>query len=175
MVQSSHAIDGKFLVLSDKTALPPRCVKSNQPVDERAYRTWDLPWMPLWLRIIMLLSPAFLLFAPFVIRRRCHLKAALSHTAWLRFFFLKLTAVLLIIGSFVFPIIYATAGMDAWAFYAAIFFPIFLWGGFAILILFSSPLSIAKHKGDLFWIKGCSPAFLESLRESVEAETSTAS
>lgn len=129
--------------------------------------------MPLWLRIIMLLSPAFLLFAPFIIRRRCHLKAALSHTAWLRYFFLKLMAIFLIIGSFVVPTIYATVGMDEWAVYAAFLIPFLVWGGFAILILFSSPLTIAKYDGDRFWIRGCSPAFLESLRESVEAGQST--
>jgi hypothetical protein len=169
----AHDIDGKLLVLTDKTALPLRCVKTNQPVEESEYRTWDLPWIPSWLRILMLTGVGFLFFVPFIVRRRCHLKAGLSRSAWLRFFISKLVAVFLIVGPFIPPMIFSTLRMDEWAFYSILCLPILVWVGLIILIMGSSPLSVAKHKGDRFWIRGCSPAFLESLRESVEAKAST--
>jgi len=175
MAESSHAIEGKYLVLSDKTALPMRCVKTNQPVEENAYCAWNLPWIPAWLKILMLTGLGFLFFVPFVVRRRCRVKAGLSQTAWLRYFFLKLLAVFLILGSFVPPMIFGKLEMDEWAFYSFMCLPILIWIGLIILIMGSSPLSIVRHKGDRFWIRGCSPAFLESLKESVVAEASAAS
>ena len=173
MAESSHGIDDKYLVLSDKTALPLRCVKTNQTVDENVYRTWNLPWIPLWLRILMLTGLGYLFFVPFVVRRRCRLRAGLSQTARLRYFFLKSTAVFLILGSFVPPMIFGKLEMDEWAAYSFMCLPILIWIGLVILIMGSSPLSIVRHEGDRFWIRGCSPAFLESLKESVEAEAST--
>jgi hypothetical protein len=43
-------------------------------------------------------------------------------------------------------------------------FPFLFWGGFIYLVLFTSPLTIAAHKGDHFWLQGCSPEFLASIR-----------
>lgn len=168
--KTSQAIDGKFVVLTDKTALPPRCVRTNLPLQEHEYRTWDLPWIPGWLKFIMLVAPAFLLFTPFVVRRRCYLKAGLSPGVRFRFFLLKLAAGLLILGSLFVPIACAALDLENGLLFAVVLFPISFWGGFVILILFSSPLSIGKHEGDLFWVRGCSPVFLESLRDSLEAK-----
>jgi len=167
VVVSSQTIDGKYIVLTDRTALPTQCVRKNQPVSEREYRKWDLPWIPIWLKIVMLLCPILLIVTPYAVRQRCRLKAGLSRGVWFRYFLLKLAAGFLILGSLVAPIAYAAADLQQWAIVAAALFPFCFWGGFAILILFSSPLSIAKVEGDLFWIKGCSPDFLESLRRSV--------
>jgi hypothetical protein len=176
VAQPTQGIDGDLLVLTDKTALPPRCVRTNLPVSEREYRTWDLPCTPTWLRILMILLPAFLLFAPFVVRHRCRLKAGLSRNARYRYLLLKLLAIVLILWAIIAPIAFAGFDRpDAMLIYVAAF-PFLFWGGFILLIMFSSPLTVIKHEGDKFWIKGCSPAFLESLKESLaESAPETAS
>jgi hypothetical protein len=72
-----------------------------------------------------------------------------------------------ILGSLIAPIMYAAVGLDAWMTAAIVLFPLFFWGGFWILILFTSPLKIVKHEDGLFWLEGCSPKFLESLKGEV--------
>ena len=71
MDQTSEWIDGKYLVITDRTALPPRCVQTNQPVSEHECQTLDLPWLPTALKIAMCLVPFLLLFGPYAVRRRC--------------------------------------------------------------------------------------------------------
>lgn len=155
------------MVLTDKTALPPRCVRTNQPVTNREFRVWNLPWMPGWLRILMIVCPAFLLFAPFVIRRRCRLKAGISRGVKFRFSLIKLVAWVLILGAVIGPIVLVMVGLQSAAVATMVLTPFFVWGGALLYVFFSSPLEIARHLGDRFWIRGCSPAFLESLKESL--------
>ena len=167
MVQPSEWIDGKFLVLTDRTALPPRCVRTNQPVSERECQTWDLPWLPLSLRIVMCVAPMFLLFAPFVVRQRCRVQAGISQSVRFRYLLRKLLACLLIVGSLIAPVVCLAIGQTGAAVLTVVFFPFLFWGGFILLILFTSPLTIAAHSGDHFWLKGCSPEFLASLKGSL--------
>jgi hypothetical protein len=170
MAQPSEWIDGKYLVLTDRTALPPRCVKTNVPVGERECQMWDLPWLPPALKILMCIGPFFLLFAPYTVRRRCRLQAGLSKSVRHRYLLRKLLAGLLIVGSLIAPIICLAYGWMGAMMVTVVLFPLLFWGGFIYLILFTSPLTIAKHKGDHFWLQGCSPEFLASIRNSLESQ-----
>jgi hypothetical protein len=171
MEQPSERIDGSFLVLTDRTALPPRCVQTNQPVSERECQIWNLPWLPPWLTIVMCISPVFLMFAPYVVRKRCHVQAGISQGVRLRYLFRKLLAGLLIVGSILIPILCIVSEQPVAAMAAILLFPFLFWGGFIILILFTSPLTIHRCAGEYFWLKGCSPEFLASLQEPhVEVE-----
>ena len=173
MVQPSEGIDGKFLVLTDRTALPPRCVRTNRPVSEREYQTWDLPWLPLWLKIVMCISPAFLLFTPYVVRRRCRVQAGISKPIRNRYLFRKLMACLFILGSLIAPIVCLGIGQLGAMMVSVILFPFLFWGGFILLILFTSPLTIQRHIGNHYWLNGCSPEFLASLKASLNETAST--
>ena len=165
MSSTAQGIDDKYLVIQDKTAFPQRCVRTNQPVSDREYLTWDLPWIPLWLKAIMILVPFLLIAMPYAARHRCRFKAGLSRGVRFRYLMLKVAAGTLIVGSLIAPIGYAAVDLTGWSIAAACLFPIAFWGGFAILILFTSPLTITKHQGNYFWIKGCSTTFLESLSD----------
>jgi hypothetical protein len=167
MVQPSEWIDGKFLVLTDRSALPPRCVRTNRPVSERECQTWDLPWLPLPLKIVMCVAPVFLLFAPYAVRQRCRVQAGISKSVRFRYLLRKLLACLLILGSLIAPVVCLAYGWTVTALVTVLCFPFLFWGGFILLILFTSPLTIAEHKGDHFWLKGCSPEFLASLNASL--------
>lgn len=171
MVQPSEWIDGNYLVLTDRTALPLRCVRTNQPVSERECQTLDLPWIPPTLKIAMCLVPFLLLFAPYAVRRRCRLQAGISKGVRFRYLLRKLLAGLLIVGALVAPLVCMINGWLGSALVTVVAFPFLFWGGFIFLILFTSPLTIADHKGDQFWLQGCSPEFLASIKESLPAAT----
>jgi hypothetical protein len=171
MDQPSEGIDGQFLVLTDWTALPPRCVRTNEPVSERERQILNLPWMPRWLKIVMCLSPVFLFFAPYVVRKRCHVQAGISQGVRLRYLLRKLLAGLLIVGSLLVPIVGLLLQHQAVAMAGILLFPPLFWGGFIFLILFTSPLTIHRCLGEHFWLQGCSPAFLASLQEPLGEET----
>ena len=173
MVQPSEGIDGRFLVLTDRTALPPRCVRTNRPVSEREYHTWDLPWLPLWLKIVMCIAPAFLLFAPYVVRQRCRVQAGISKPVRFRYLLRQVIACLFILGSIIAPPVCIAFEQVGAAMVSVILFPFLFWGGFILLILFTSPLTIQRHIGDHFWLNGCSPEFLASLKASLGEAAST--
>lgn len=106
MAQPSEWIDGKYLVLTDRTALPPRCVKTNAPVSERECQMFDLPWLSPALKVVMCIAPIVLLFAPHAVRRRCHLQAGLSKGVRVRYLLRKLLAGVVIVGALVAPPIF---------------------------------------------------------------------
>lgn len=165
MVQPTEGVDGKYLILTDRTSLPLRCVRTNRPVNEREYQTWNLPWLPLWLKVVMCIAPAFLLFAPHVVRRRCRVQAGISDSVRFRYLLRKIVAGLLILGSLFAPLVFLNAGMLFALLVSLSLFPFLFWGGFILLILFSSPLKVQRNTGDYFWLDGCSPEFLASLKE----------
>jgi hypothetical protein len=167
MVEPCEGVDGKFLVLTDRTSLPLRCVRTNRPVSEREYHTWSLPWLPLWLKVVMCVAPAFLLFAPNVVRRRCRVQAGISNSVRFRYLLRKIVACLLILGSLIAPFVCLNLGMLGAVMVSVVLFPFLFWGGFILLILFTSPLTIQQNIGDYYWLDGCSPEFLASFNKSV--------
>jgi hypothetical protein len=173
MVQPSQVIDGKFLVPTDRTALPPRCVRTNRPVSERDYHTLDLPWLPLWLKIVMCIAPAFMLFAPYAVRQRCRVQAGISKPVRFRYLLRKLVAALLILGSVIAPVVFLSLDQRGASIVSVLLFPFLFWGGFILLILFTSLLTIQRHIGDHYWLNGCSPEFLAGLNASLGESAST--
>jgi hypothetical protein len=163
MSAKTSFVDGNSIVVTDKTALPPRCFKTNQPVSEAEYINWDLPYIPEWLTTFMILAPFFLVAVPFGVKKRCRLKAGLSSANRMRYQMRKWIAAAMILLAFAIPAVgiyfqsteVITLGLVG-------FIPLF-WGAFVILILFSHPLKVIKHKDGQFWIRGGSAEFLKSL------------
>jgi hypothetical protein len=129
--------------------------------------------MPLWLKVVMCVSPAFLLFAPYVVRKRCHVQAGISKGVRRRYLRRKLLASLLILGSVLVPIGLMLLQQPIAGMVSLLSFPFLFWGGFIFLIVFTSPLTIHQCVGERFWLKGCSPEFLASLQEPQEEEALT--
>lgn len=162
-MSAENRVEGKLLVVHNKTALPMRCFKTNAPVSEGEYRHWELTFIPQWLRLVMLCAPFFLVAVPFAARHRCHLRAGLSKSNALRVLLVKLLGSSLILVALLWPLLAALIGSAEWLCIGLMCIVPLLYGGLAILILFSSPLRVVRHKGELFWIKGCSAEFLRSL------------
>lgn len=155
-------VEGSSIVAPTKTALPRRCIITNKPVDDEFYTVWDLPYVR-GLLVLLVFGPWILLLAPAVVKRRCKLRAGLSREfrnryARLKFFMLSLSlspfgviaaAVLLKSADVIF--VFGIPSM------LAMYFGVFAY------VYYSSPLTVAKYEDGLFWIKGCSTEFLNSL------------
>ena len=103
----------------------------------------------------MLISPILMFLVPFCVRRRCRIKAGLSRQIRLRYQLFKVAAILMVTSSFAIifvGIAYASSELTLVGLLS--FVPLF-WGGFAILILFSDPLTISKFADGLFWLRVC--------------------
>ena len=164
MPESTAPMNSELIAMEDCTFLPMRCVKTNKLVGKSQYTTWDLPYIPSWLAVGMIFCPALLLVVPFSVRQRCRFKAGLSRGQRCRFFLYKMGLVVAMLLCLALPFYSATIS-DNFNLLMSIGTTCLLlfWIGFATLVLFTTPLRIVRHEGDLYWIKGCSPDFLESL------------
>ncbi len=164
MNPSGATVEGELLVIPTMTALPRRCVQTNESVEESEYSTWDIPFIPSWLKLWMLVAWFLLLFVPSIVRRRCKFRAGVSATVRRRYFLRKLFASLLLVVAFLsIPLPFMLNSPEATAF--ALPLGLFsLWAAFVVFSLYSSPFQIVRYDGTLFWIKGCSPDFLKNLK-----------
>lgn len=139
-------VDGPYLVVANRTALPPRCIRTNQPVGEKDYVRQRLNWRGRAFRLVVSEKECRIVWfgCPAVLwKHRSQRIANLLSTAF-----------------FVIPI-FLIDRLGLWI------MPLFGFG-FALLIMtwFISPvLKVVDCKRGRFWIKGCSPVFLRSLEE----------
>lgn len=166
MKSISEGVDGKYLVVSNKTALPQRCIRTNQPISEREYTSWDLPYVQSSLAIFLLLGLWGLFFWPSATTNRCKFKAGLSSKIRLRYLLWKTIAILIMLISPVFLTGYLFIADEFFSMTSFILFPLSLCLGTTLLFLYSSPFKVTRSKDGMFWIKGCSPEFLASLDKS---------
>jgi hypothetical protein len=169
MAQPSDWVDGQFLVLADRTALPPRCIHTNQPVSERECEIFNLPWIEPTLKLAMCFVPALLLIAPYAIKRRCRVQVGISRSVRRNYLLRKVAAGLVMLGALVTPFVLLASNWTGPLIIVFALAPFTFWGCFVYLVLFSSPLTIANHKGHHFWLQGCSPEFLASIRADLRA------
>lgn len=157
----SH-VDDIYLVTPSKTALPQRCIVTNQPVADNLYTAWDLPFVQNWL-VFFIFGPFTLFFAPLLVKRRCKLRAALSASIRRKYMLKKIG--LLLIG-------FAPLALIPLAIYYRSDELVFLAVPGAIVsyvaafsyVFLLKPLKAVKFNDDLFWVKGCSSEFLTSLK-----------
>lgn len=163
MAAQGSYVDGKAIVVADKTSLPPRCIKTNQPINESEYTILNLPYKPPWLILTVLISPVILIFWPFIVRKRCRIKAGLSRSVRRRYLFVNLSAIALLLLAFVIPGYGAITESRELLVAGSIAFVPLLWGAIVLLMLFKDPLKVSRYSDGLYWVEGCSPEYLKSL------------
>ena len=160
----SQGVDGKYLVIADKTALPQRCVRTNVPVDSTEYTSWDIAYQSNRLLSFLLLGFPALLFGSYAAQTRCRFKAGLSRNIRRRFILFQVAAYGTIALS---PCVFV-AGValqdEMLVTYSIIACPFLIFAALVFLALFTSPLKVARMEEERFWIEGCSQEFLDSLR-----------
>ena len=154
-------VHGQYLIVPTMTALPMRCIVSNQPVSNSEYQSWDMPCIPRWLIALMYLSPLFMITAPFI-RRRCRMRAGLSRSARRRRTFLKAVAVAVLISPFV-AVAFGLAMRSQMLAVSGVIASAFTYFGLAAFVLRTLPMRARYYREGVFWVTGCSPAFLASL------------
>lgn len=159
-------VEPPYLVIPTKTALPHRCVATNEPISDAEYTTWDLPYIPRWLIVMMFMGPFFLITAPYV-RTRCKFKAGVSRAVRRRRFWRRLPLFFLIpiaLAIVFYSMVSANESLvmlASWVFFIGYF-------SLPMLVLFAHPMRVRRSRDGLFWISGISPAYLAEL----DAETS---
>jgi hypothetical protein len=156
-------VDPPHLIIPSKTALPKRCIVTNEPVSDSEYQVWDLPCIPRWLIALMFLGVFFLLTGPFV-RQRCKVKAGLSKKAR-RSRRIKRLLLYLLVASPLFAAAGAIATMSVvWVFLAPLSIGV-AYFTIPFMVLNSQPMRVRQSRDGLHWVDGCSPEFLASLEE----------
>lgn len=155
-------VEGAYLVVPTKTALPQRCVVTNQPVTEALYTAWELPFVRSWI-VFFLFGPLLLLFSPIIVRRRCMLKAGVSKEVRRRYLLLKVAMLLLGVS----PLVLVAVAIDLRSedLLLSLGFPgvVVVYVAAFVFIYHTTPLKVVREEDGLYWIKGCSIEFLDSL------------
>ncbi|MFO0874236.1 MAG: hypothetical protein U0575_09730 [Phycisphaerales bacterium] len=157
-------VDGKYVVVRSGIILPERCVKTNEPV-ATAPITKTLYWMhPGWF-FTVLLGVIVLLIVYLLARKSCRITYFISPAVKGRTLRRQLGATGIVLLGIVAVIVGVT--QDQWV--------VALIGVFAFLVglilvaVFSNVLAIRKAKDGEFWLKGCGPEFVESIRALTSA------
>ncbi len=155
--------DANTLVMKKDAELPDRCVKSNLPAETHLPR--DLTWHPVWVYLLVLLSPLIYIIVALLIRKKAKISIGLTDAcaakrrnailiAWL----LALAGLGVIIGGF------ATLTGDATV--------ITTLAGIVVMIVGanwgmrgSSMVSVSKIDDEYVWLKGVCPEYLDELPE----------
>ncbi|MBX3741380.1 MAG: hypothetical protein KF712_10345 [Akkermansiaceae bacterium] len=155
--------DGKFLVVRDGAELPDVCLRTNEPVGGSGWRKRvPITWTPPWVIILILLTHLIGIIVMFLTRKKAKLTYSLNGDTRgkiIRWRFIGLALLLACIG-----LIATATGLDDGD---AIMVPIS--GGLGLLLAslatfaIANPIKVAGYENGWFKIKGCSPAFLNTL------------
>jgi hypothetical protein len=156
-------VDPPHLIIHSKTALPKRCIVTNEPVSDSEYQVWDLPCIPRWLIALMFMGIFFLLTGPYV-RHRCKVKAGLSKRAR-RNRRLKRLLLVLVVLSPLFVAGGAIATMSPLWVFPGLLSMMAAYFTIPYMVLNSQPMRVRQSRDGLHWVDGCSPKFLASLEE----------
>jgi len=154
-------IEGQLLTLYSGTVLPPFCVRTGEPVSPAQMERRILHWCPLWVFILMFVGPfvGFVLYA--ILRQKCLITFGMSKTAKRPYWIRVGIASFLMVAAAAGVVIGAKMKMGAIILGSVVLVPVAI----IIMLVGNSPLSAARYDNGRFWIKGCSPAFLASLKE----------
>jgi hypothetical protein len=157
-------VDPPHLIMPTLTALPQRCIITNEEVPDELYEVWDLPAIPRWLVLLMYFGGAFFLISAPYVRKRCKVKAGFSKRAR-RNRLLKRALMVLVIFS---PLLAFGLAMTTRSVHVLTLAPVSIVASYVTLVIFvrtSKPLIVRSCHDGLYWVDGCSEKFLSSLNQ----------
>ena len=157
-------VDGNLLVLPSGCTLPPLCIKTNQPVTERDMIFANLCWRPNSIAAWWFLGPLPLIIAYMVGSQQCAITYGIAPSVYRRRVLLVLGKILLSIALLAATIFLAVSESTNRHIGPAItvLFVLFLISVVAIFFG-NAPIRVVRHENQLFWIKGISQEYLNSL------------
>lgn len=157
-------VEGKYLVVRDEAALPARCVKTNESVEDKPI-TKTFYWShPAW-ALLILVNLLLALIVIMIVRKKCRLSYYLTRTQKAK----QRNRMLIAIGSLLVGLVGGLAAVvnEYWII-ACIGLGLFLLG-LVLIVAWSGPIKITKMRNGEFWIKGCDRTFLDSLENDMYA------
>ncbi|RYD70170.1 MAG: hypothetical protein EOP84_27150 [Verrucomicrobiaceae bacterium] len=161
--QLSFFRDGKFLVVRDGAELPLVCIRTNEPVKDGSWRKKvKITWNPTWVFFLILVNVIVLFIVALVTQKKAKITYSLSSAARgqiARKRMIGLALLLAAIGCTVIGANLADPDMLPWAIIGSI---VLLLASVVIFVL-SNPIKAGGYVNGWFKLKGCSPAFLDTL------------
>lgn len=165
---ATHAgirVEGKHVVVRSGASLPPRCIKTNQPVDAKPRKAKLYYLNPLWL--LLLVPLLFLWVIPalivaLILQKRGEMQYYVHpevHWKYTLRQWLGVLVLLLSLGGYVAAVYYESWLIAGVSFVVMIF-------SFVIIAMYKYKPAARKHNNDQFWIKGCCTEFVEELRHA---------
>jgi hypothetical protein len=158
-------VEGKALIVRAGAILPARCIRTNRPVDTDGI-TVTLQWITPWIILAFLAIRLLGLLLYFLLRKKCPVTYFLSEENR------KITKNYRIVGGGAMAagallLILGFATQSAIGIVGVLMFLV----GVIMLAIAARYLRATKHKDGLFWVTGCSDAFLAEINENLRAKT----
>jgi hypothetical protein len=158
MKPEGYWVDGNRLVVRTGAVLPPRCVKTNEPVHEPQV-TKTLQWCTPLVYLTILINVVVLLIVYFIVRKQCQITYSIGAAARARKTRNVLISTAVFVGSVLLCIfLFANDWIGV-----GLLFVVIAFAGLIAIAFSARDLAAIKHKDGQFWIKGCGPEFLASL------------
>ena len=156
-------VDGRFLVVQPGAVLPQICVRTAEKITEADMRRKRFEWCSPWVALSFLVSGCLMILLYFVLRKQCEIVFGMHPSLRKRYRLILTFKLLAVVGLFCLMPVMAIFESPAPIVIVVIAFIV------AIVALFfgNSPLSVAKYHDGEFWLKGCSPEFLQHISRSV--------
>ena len=167
-------VEGKCLVVTTDSVLPPVCIQSNRPLGEGDMARESLYWYPPWVAILALSGP-LVIPALFLLRKRCTITYGLVPELRRRYRILRIVRIAsIIIAVFVLlflcavwiglPVLYPSVMLDIGLGRIAVAnsIAILVVGGLGFIanVIGRPPLRVTNYHRGAFWVTGCSNEYL---------------
>jgi hypothetical protein len=140
--------------------LPRICLKTNQPVSDEDMIQTELTWCSPWVGLLILVSGLLLIFVYFFVRKKCAITYGLHPSLRLKY---RRRSRVKIIAAIIFvlalPLIIAFDSTSSLIFIVLVLFI----ASVVAIFLGNSPLTVVHHRRGMFWVKGFSKAYFQSL------------
>jgi hypothetical protein len=156
-------VDGDSLVLPSGCTLPPYCIKTNQPVSERDMILTNLIWRSAAKDEFRYLV-GFRLMEYLVGSDQCQITYGLTPKLYRRRVYRFLIKILMTIALFAATLFFAVSESRNRLIGPAMFVTFGLFtGSFVSIFLGNSLLQVVRKENEMFWVKGFSQEYLDSL------------
>lgn len=166
------------LVVSANTVLPSICIKTNQPVSQADMIRGEFYWCSPWVAILALGGP-LVIPAFFLLRKRITITYGLTPELRRKWRIWRIAKIGMIGITFVTPVLALAVifaiGSLAWpvgpGLIGALMIVALDVSFIALLVsifIGNPPLTAVKHRHGLFWVKGCSAAYLARMEAEKE-------
>jgi hypothetical protein len=159
--------EGNHVVIRDGAHLPARCVRTNQPVEPNGWtRRKRMTWMPSWVWLLLLVHLIVLIIVGLCVQKKAWLTYSMTKGVRKGYIWRVGVSLIALIGGMALGMAGLVNMRASWGWPAVAVGGVMFLGGAIVAACFHSPLRVTRHRDGEFWIKGCSPEFLDSLDEA---------